>query len=525
MGYDIVKSSRLVRGIRFGFKIPYKGPSRCVSFNNHRSTINFNSALIDKLNSELDKGRIAGPFQECPLNNFHASPLGIIPKKEPNQFRLIHDLSYGDELSVNYHIDKEDTKVSYELLDHVIDIVVNCGRSSLVAKADIENAFRILPINPESYHLLGFKWQNLWYYDKSLPMGLSTSCQIFELFSSSIQWLLQHKLGVRFMSHILDDFIFIGPAGSNECRLSLNKFMAVSEQLNIPIKHSKTVLPTTLVTVHGIEIDTVQMIARLPQEKLQKIQCQLHSLCRLKRVQLQQLQSILGLLNFACKIIAPGRAFLRRLFDLTIGVRSPHHRIRITAEARADIAMWLQFMSEYNGITMLSRQLWITSDKLHLHSDASGSIGFAAILGKYWLQGHWPPEWKSLNITFLELYPIVAAVVTWSPFLKNKCIVFNCDNAAIVFAINAQSSKEPAVMLLIRKLVLFCMLYNIKFKASHVPGTQNVLADKLSRSQVQEALVIAPWLHSAPTGIPESIHPDSIPIKRSWLRRSLLHQR
>ena len=71
------------------------------------------------------------------------------------------------------------------------------------------------------------------------------------------------------MSHILDDFIFVGPAGSNECRLALKKFLAVSEHLNIPIKHSKTVLPTTLATVHGIEIDTVQMIARLPQEKLQ----------------------------------------------------------------------------------------------------------------------------------------------------------------------------------------------------------------------------------------------------------------
>ena len=99
LGYDIVKSSRLVHGIRYGFKIPYKGPSRCVSFNNHRSTINFSSALIVKLNSELDKGRIAGPFQECPLNNFHPSPLGIIPKKEPNQFRLIHDIIWGWTIS------------------------------------------------------------------------------------------------------------------------------------------------------------------------------------------------------------------------------------------------------------------------------------------------------------------------------------------------------------------------------------------------------------------------------------------
>ena len=72
----------------------------------------FNDELNVKFDKELVKGRIAGPFQECPFNTFHSSPLGIIPKKEPNQFRLIHDLSYGDELSVNYHIDKQDTRMS-----------------------------------------------------------------------------------------------------------------------------------------------------------------------------------------------------------------------------------------------------------------------------------------------------------------------------------------------------------------------------------------------------------------------------
>ena len=213
-----------MHGIIFGFKIPYKGPARRVTFNNHHSTAIFNDELIVKLDKEIDKGRIAGPFQECPFNIFHSSPFGIIPKKEPNQVRLIHYLSYGDELSVKYHIDK-DTRVSYELLDKVVDIVVKCGRSALVSKGDIEHAFRILPINPDSYHLLGFNWQNQWCHDKSLPMGLSTSCQICEL------------------------------------------FLAVSEHLDIPIKHSKTVLPT-LATVHDIEIDTVQMKARLPQEKL-----------------------------------------------------------------------------------------------------------------------------------------------------------------------------------------------------------------------------------------------------------------
>lgn len=43
-----------------------------------------------------------------------------------------------------------------------------------------------------------------------------------------------------------------------------------------------------------------------------------------KKVTLKELQSLYGLLNFACQA---GRAFLRRLFDLTRGLQKPHHRV------------------------------------------------------------------------------------------------------------------------------------------------------------------------------------------------------
>ena len=41
---------------------------------------------------------------------------------------------------------------------------------------------------------------------------------------------------------------------------------------------------------------------------------------------LRDLQSLVGLLNFATAVVLPGRAFLRRLFDLTRGIQEPHHR-------------------------------------------------------------------------------------------------------------------------------------------------------------------------------------------------------
>jgi len=43
-----------------------------------------------------------------------------------------------------------------------------------------------------------------------------------------------------------------------------------------------------------------------------------------------------------------------------------------------------------------------------------------------------------------------------------------------VYVLNKQSSLEPKVMILIRKLVLLTLQYNILFKACHLPGKENV---------------------------------------------------
>ena len=40
-------------------------------------------------------------------------------------------------------------------------------------------------------------------------------------------------------------------------------------------------------------------------------------------------------------------------------------------------------------------------------------------------------------------------------------------------------------MFFVRKLVLACLRYNIAYKAKHIVGVSNILADALSRSQVQ----------------------------------------
>ena len=318
--YDPCKTKELIEGFNGGFTLHYDGPEESSFSKNHLSVQENFSVAQEKIQKELSKGRMAGPFLAPPFKNFRISPLGIIPKKQENSFRLIQDLSYPKGNSINSFIPTEFCAVQYENLDHVVTLIKQFGHGTLIAKADVEDAFRIIPVHPKEYHLLGCKLGEYFYYDKSLPMGCSTSCQTFEKFSKSLQWILLEHFKIAGMTHILDDFIFFGPGDSSLCQYGLDSFFLLANDIQLPVKHLKTVLPTTCCIVHGIEVDTMALELRLPQDKLYKIRLLLRNTSKKRTIKLKDLQSLLGLLSFACSVVVPGRAFLRRLYNLTCGI-------------------------------------------------------------------------------------------------------------------------------------------------------------------------------------------------------------
>ena len=77
-------------------------------------------------------------------------------------------------------------------------------------------------------------------------MGFSISCRLFEEFSTAIHWVLSNKLAIPAVVHVLDDFLFIGAPETQECMHSLHSFLTLCEDMNIPIKHTTTVYPSTV---------------------------------------------------------------------------------------------------------------------------------------------------------------------------------------------------------------------------------------------------------------------------------------
>ena len=142
----------------------------------------------------------------------------------------------------------------------------------------------------------------------------------------------------------------------------------------------KTCGPSTTLSFAGIELDSLLLEARLPIDKISKCKTLISEFLHRKKVTLKDVQSLTGLLNFACSVISLGRAFLRRLIDLTLGIRSPIHYIRLNREVKADLRLWLSFLSNFNGRSFFLEDEWLSSSKLNLFTDASGSLGFGAII-------------------------------------------------------------------------------------------------------------------------------------------------
>ena len=117
--YDEHESTVLLNGFTNGFSLHYDGPHNFRTSGNHRSALQAQSVVDDKLLKEISFGRIAGPFTKPPFTDFHSSPRGLIPKLDLGKFRLIHDLSFPRGDSINFHTSKQFTSVQYETLDHV----------------------------------------------------------------------------------------------------------------------------------------------------------------------------------------------------------------------------------------------------------------------------------------------------------------------------------------------------------------------------------------------------------------------
>ena len=89
-------------------------------------------------------------------------------------------------------------------------------------------------------------------------------------------------------------------------------------------------------------------------------------------------------------------------------------------------------------------------------------------------------------MTFMELYPIVAAAFVFGNEWRTKKILFISDDSAVISILRKGRSDSLHVMKLIRKLTWLALLNGFYFSSEWLSTKLNVSADLLSRLQVEE---------------------------------------
>ena len=146
----------------------------------------------------------------------------------------------------------------------------------------------------------------------------------------------------------------MGEPASEQCKDNLQKLLAVFTALHIPVAREKLEGPTTRLSFLGIELDTHLMVLRLPQEKIEELRALLAHWRTKKWCLLKDLQSLVGKLQHAYKVVRPGRTFLRHMFELLRGTAKRQYYIHLSATFWSDLAWWIMFLESWNGVSMLT---------------------------------------------------------------------------------------------------------------------------------------------------------------------------
>ena len=248
---DKVFVKQLVHDLQHGCSIGYAGLQFAHLAKNLPTAYQQPDVIDATLQRECEAGRILGPFTSPPLPNFRTSGLGLISKHDGG-WRIIYHLSAPHGSSINDYIDSSLYSLSYCSIDDAYKIINKLGPGALLSKIDLKDAFRLIPVRPADWNLLGIHWKQNFYIDTCLPFGLRSAPYLFNRFSDALHWILQHNYGVEHLLHYLDDFSTAGPANSDICDSNLHAMLTLCKTLNAPIKPSKVEGRTTSLTFLGI---------------------------------------------------------------------------------------------------------------------------------------------------------------------------------------------------------------------------------------------------------------------------------
>lgn len=450
-----------------GYKIEFE--QEPVQFNPPREII-FTGQEQTTIQAEIDKLEKKGVILETThCDTEFVSTIFIRPKKD-GSYRLILNLKMLNEYIEYLHFKMDTLQSAIRLMTQ------NC----FMASVDLRDAYYSVPIHTDCQKYLRFCWRGKLFQFTCLPNGLACAPRLFTKILKPVYATL------RQMGHLnvgyIDDSYLQGDS-IEDCQSNIRDTCGLFEKLGFIIHPVKSILkPVQKLTFLGFVLDSVEMTVTLTDEKILRIKETCTKIKMLTQVSIQELASLIGLLVSSFPGVIHGPLFYRSLeTDKTKALRLNKGNYQALTTLSQDSLRELQWWCE--NVTTARYPILLPNSKIDttIYTDASLK-GWGAVKDVEKIGGRWSTEESSCHINQLELRAVLFGIKSFCKNEQNIHVKIYSDNSTTVNYINAMGGTHSSECNTVaREIWLWCMSKGIWLTSAHIPGRENIEADRESR--------------------------------------------
>ena len=387
--------------------------------------------------------------------------------KTSGSWRPVIDLSH-----LNRFVD-----VSHFQMETIQSVLLSVHQGDWMASIDLKEAYLQVPIHPSSRHLLRFVFRDQVYQFKALCFGLSTAPQVFTRVMAPVSAIL-HSMGIR-MRRYLDDWLVQSSSRDSLVR-DLQTVLSLCHELGIVVNPQKSnLVPSQIVQYLGVVIDSISFRASPSQDRISRLRSTADAFRSSASPPASLWLSLLGALSSLAHLVPGGRLRMRSLqlclhrsWD-RLDLQAP---VPVSPVCLQDLQWWLHLPRLSSGVSLCQ-----VSPDLHFWSDAS-DVGWGAHLDRQVASGLWDSSQAALSINARELLAVHLGLRQFQSSLRGMTVAVFCDNTtAVAYLRKEGGTRSPLLNSLAQEILRWTESLSIRLAPQFLPGSQNVLADALSR--------------------------------------------
>ena len=450
-----------------GVRIPFAS----TPFQSHPGkNMPFSPELTAICQSEIYSLLAKGAVEKIPLEEqCFVSGIFVIPKSSGG-FRPIVNLKGLNKFVEQFHFKMEGVSVMKGMV----------RKGDYFTKLDLQDAYLTIPIHSDDRKFLQFMWDGSLFQFSCLCFGLSSAPWTFTKILKPVVATLRRS-GIRIVVY-LDDFLILNQSKEGAER-DFARVIEILEKCGFLINREKSVgVAAQEREFLGLLINSKELSLSLLPKKVDQIIEICHKARSSAVVSLREVAKILGNLAWAIQAIPFAQGHYRALQRLFIAESARadgdlSSKIRLNEESRAELEWWSSNVRGSNG-----RPMSVRDPDLVIFSDASLS-GWGASLNDASARGPWAGQDRFRHINELELMAALFALKSFTHMASRVSVRLMMDNAtAVHYVNNAGGSRSQRLCQISAEIVAWCEQRSISINAEHLPGTQNVVADRLSRA-------------------------------------------